>query len=95
MAEEIKEEISRVKYNIPDGKENFFLVCARNRKFFRRERNSRIGECDKHQMKQDEYVLGRQTITVSLEHNNFTSSPLSKRKLLPKDFHTRMKSGVS
>lgn len=95
MAEEIKEEISRVKYSIPDEKETFFLMWARNGKFFRRERNSRVGECDKHQMKQDECILGRQTIVVSLKHKNFSSSPLSNRELFPKDFHTWMKSGVS
>lgn len=93
MAEEIKEERSRVKYSIPDEKETFFLLWAKKGKFFRRERNSRIGEFDKHQMKWDECIWGRQLIAVSLKHRlqQFTSV----RELLPKDFHTRMKSGIS
>lgn len=68
----------------------FFSHVGKKGKFFRRERNSRAGEFDKHQMEWDECILGRQPIAVSLKHRfqQFTSV----RQLLPKDFHIWMKS---
>lgn len=53
----------------------FFSHVGKKGKFFRRERNSRAGEFDKHQMEWDECILGRQPIAVSLKHRfqQFTS----------------------